>query len=445
MNTASIDPPKSIREEVFAPSAIEPAFDDLACQAIEICGTRIAVLCLGAARRIVFSADANFTVADIPRAEVLCELVRNTQETVVTCDPTSDARFAHETRVMTGPDLRFFAGAPLFDARGEVAGVVCVLDFDCREFTAAQQAALQLLARLASTRLQLQQVAADRARMQAELQTLKGSVEERIEKRTEQLQAANAELESFACSVAHELSTPLRVIEDLPMRVIETEALNLSPGAEHKLRMVHERAGQMQRLIRHLLTFSRSSHRPVQRQKINPTELVSRLMEEFRDRHPGRTILFRLNALPDCEADPALLRHVFVNLISNAIKFTAPRDVSVIEIGSVADEDVTAFYVRDNGLGFDLCYARRLFGAFQQLHNTTRFEGFGVGLSLVRRIVQRHGGRIWAESEPGKGATFQFTLGKSQQPSAPSQKPIAESLVVPHPELALRLAGNKAS
>ena len=441
MNTQPIHSSKSALEKLSVPSAIEPAFDDLACQATEICGTRVAVLCIGATRRIVFSADANFTVADIPRAEVLCQLLHDSHEIVVLDNPSSDSRLANEKRRESSPALRFFAGAPLFDIQGEQAGVLCVLDFGSRELTDAQRIALQLLARHASTRLQLHQVNADRVRLQAELQTLKDSIEERVEKRTEQLQAANAELDAFACSVAHELSTPLRIIEELPGQVIETETLHLSPGAEHKLRVVHERANQMQRLIRHLLAFSRTSHRPVQRQRLNLTELVSKLMEEFRDRHPGRTILFRLNALPECEADPALLRQVFVNLISNAVKFTAPRDVSVIEIGSAATADGTVFYVRDNGIGFDLGYARRLFGAFQQLHDATRFEGVGVGLSLVRRIVQRHGGKVWAESEPGKGATFQFTLGESGKSSNVLSQPGPGSQVVPHSGLALQSVG----
>jgi light-regulated signal transduction histidine kinase (bacteriophytochrome) len=174
--------------------------------------------------------------------------------------------------------------------------------------------------------------------------------------------------------------------------------------------MLCESAEKMNRLVEGLLAISQQHLQPVRKQKIRLSDFVPPLIDESRREHPGRKLVFRLNNLPDCEADAVLLKQVLVNLIANAIKFTAPRAVGVIEIGFREMARQTVYSIRDNGVGFDMRYAHRLFDVFQRLHRADEFEGTGIGLSIVRRIIQRHGGSIWAESEPGKGATFYFSL-----------------------------------
>jgi light-regulated signal transduction histidine kinase (bacteriophytochrome) len=166
----------------------------------------------------------------------------------------------------------------------------------------------------------------------------------------------------------------------------------------------------MGQLIDGLLTFSQFSRQPLNKQNVSPATIVKRVLEELRHGQDGRNATISIADLPDCPADPVLLQQVFVNLLSNALKYSRQRDPPVIEIGWRDEQGQCAYFVRDNGAGFDMQYAGRLFGVFQRLHRRTEFEGIGVGLSIVQRIIQRHGGRIWAEAEVDKGATFYFTL-----------------------------------
>jgi light-regulated signal transduction histidine kinase (bacteriophytochrome) len=163
-------------------------------------------------------------------------------------------------------------------------------------------------------------------------------------------------------------------------------------------------------LIDDLLTFSRLSRAPLNKQKIETGQMVRSVLEDLHAEQEGRQIELRLQELPQCSADPALLRQAWVNLLSNALKYTKKRELAVIEIGCNATSESVVYFVRDNGTGFDMRYADKLFGVFQRLHRAEEYEGTGVGLALVQRILHRHGGRIWAEAAVDRGATFYFTL-----------------------------------
>ncbi len=248
--------------------------------------------------------------------------------------------------------------------------------------------------------------------MLAQIQEQNDVLEKRVRERTAELEAANNELEAFCSSAAHDLRTPLRTITGFADVLLDPRA-KLPPGAaERYIRMIRDGSGQMSELITDLLSFSRLGRQELSRQMVDLDQLCREVFQDLASERGGRKVELRLHPLPPAEGDLALLRVVFVNLLSNAHKYTRPRDPAVIEIGVAvcAPGEAPVYFVRDNGVGFDMADAEKLFGVFQRLHHAHEFEGTGVGLATVRRIIDRHGGRIWAEAAPGVGATFFFTL-----------------------------------
>jgi signal transduction histidine kinase len=242
------------------------------------------------------------------------------------------------------------------------------------------------------------------------IKKLNTGLEQRIAERTAELESANHELEAFSYSVSHDLRAPLRAVNGFAGIVLEDYGPQLPPEGRQLLERIRDRGQQMGELIDDLLAFSRLGRQPVVRQTVDTRPLVQNVLDELKPLREGRPIELRLGNLPPCQGDPALLKQVWVNLLSNAIKYTRGREPAIIDIGSTPDAGRTVYFVRDNGAGFDMQYANKLFGVFQRLHRTTEFEGTGVGLAIVQRVVQRHGGRAWAEGEVNRGATFYFTL-----------------------------------
>ncbi len=227
----------------------------------------------------------------------------------------------------------------------------------------------------------------------------------------EELEQKNRELEAFSYSVSHDLRSPLRAIDGFSRVLMEKYQNSLPADGARYLSLVRENTAKMGQLIDDLLQFSRLSRQPLKRVRVSVTDLAREVVESVRGECAGRTVDIDIDELGETDADPALLRQVWVNLVSNAIKYSRRRERATIEIGRMnEDSDEPVYFVKDNGAGFDMSYAGKLFGVFQRLHRAEDFEGTGVGLATVQRIIQRHGGRIWAEAEEDKGATFFFTL-----------------------------------
>ena len=231
--------------------------------------------------------------------------------------------------------------------------------------------------------------------------------------------ATNQELEAFTYTVSHDLRAPLRAIHGFVGILLETYAPDLPAEARRYLDRVAANAQHLGHLVDDLLRFSRLGRQPLITRAVDTPALVRSALEQLAPALEGRQVELTVADLPGCRGDPALLEQVFINLIGNAIKYTQGRVLARIEVAARPGEDgEPIYYVRDNGAGFDMQYVHKLFGVFQRLHRSEDYEGTGVGLAIVQRIVQRHGGRVWAEAEVDKGATFSFTLGGPPPPQA---------------------------
>jgi light-regulated signal transduction histidine kinase (bacteriophytochrome) len=285
-------------------------------------------------------------------------------------------------------------------AGGELIGAISFgaeeRDFRPEQLAIAREVAAQLAIATAQTRL-LERVKAHAAELDA-----------RVRSRTAELEAANRELEGFSYSVSHDLRAPLRAIDGYARMLDEDYAARLDAEAQRLIGVVRSNARKMGQLIDDLLAFSRLGRQEAVKAPVDMARLARETAEELRGE---RTI--HCAALPPTNGDAALLKQVWSNLIANALKYSSKKAEARVEIGGRQEAAENVYWVRDNGAGFDMRYAAKLFGVFQRLHRAEEFEGTGVGLAIVQRIVARHRGRVWAEGAPGEGACFYFSLPRS--------------------------------
>lgn len=272
--------------------------------------------------------------------------------------------------------------------------------------TGILRAKAEVFVELAVARQKLQEEIAERTRIAVEISKLNMV----LEQRNDDLQAANADLETFGHSVSHDLRAPLRHVMGY-ISFLQESATNKLDDKERKyMETIAASAHRMGQLIDDLLSFSRTGRTKLHTGSVNMDHLVQETLDQMQPDLAHRDIIWNRHQLPQVNGDNNLLRQVWVNLIGNAVKYTRPRNPAKIEIGAVTQDNEVIFHIRDNGVGFGMEHSEKLFGVFQRLHGEEEFEGTGIGLANVRRIIQRHGGRTWAESKVNEGATFYFSL-----------------------------------
>jgi light-regulated signal transduction histidine kinase (bacteriophytochrome) len=252
-------------------------------------------------------------------------------------------------------------------------------------------------------------IALSQARLHERVRRHAGELERRVVERTEALEAANKELESFSYSVSHDLRAPLRAVDGFAKILEEDYGARLDEEGRRLLGVVRSSSRHMGQLIDDLLDLSRLGRLALGKRPVDMAGLAREVAQEL----PRGNAAVDIGPLPACHSDPRLLRQVWANLIGNALKYSGKRAGAHVEIGGREEPGESVYWVRDNGVGFDMRYVGKLFGVFQRLHGADEFPGTGVGLAIVQRVVARHGGRVWAEGRPGEGACFHFSLPRS--------------------------------
>lgn len=335
------------------------------------------------------------------------EVVRNHEE-IIRTPGTGELRY------------RQVNSAPVRDANGDIIGSVSVV----QDITARKQAeeALRRLnedleervkvrtGELQETVAQLEEEMSERQQAESELARLNEELEQRVKERTAALEFANQELESFSYSVSHDLKAPIRAIQGFSRMLADDHAARLDQEGSRLLRIVIDNTRIMAKLIDDLLALSRVGRHEIKKSSVDLAALVRKDFALLRQQEPERDLQLSVQDLPRGWGDPSLLNQVLMNLLENALKYTRGQKSGNIEVGGRRSGPETIYYVKDNGVGFDPQYAHKLFGVFQRLHSGAKYEGTGVGLAIVQRIIQRHGGRVWAEGQVNAGAAFYFAL-----------------------------------
>ncbi len=336
-----------------------------------------------------------------PKFEQEQAIIRTGQPVLNLEEPDGVGRWALTTKM------------PLRDEKGNIVGTFGI-SHDITDLKRAQaaleKAYAEVEAQVKERTAELQQEIAERKRVEEKVRQLNAELERRVVERTAQLEAAVKELEAFSYSVSHDLRAPLRAIDGFARILVQDYEPSLDAEGKRMCAVISDNTRHMGQLIDDLLAFSRAGRADMRPMPIDMEELAEAAFYQLTTPESRTRIEFRLGALPPALGDPMLVGQVWVNLLSNALKFSSKRERAVVEVGCQESAGESVYYVRDNGAGFNMRYAGKLFSVFQRLHSAREFEGTGVGLAIVQRVIHRHGGRVWGEGEANKGATFFFTL-----------------------------------
>ncbi len=318
--------------------------------------------------------------------------------------PDRDAIQQFPTRkALHWADIRFHAAFPLVTGN-KCVGVLCI-------FTRTDRKPLQRRLQLLETVTGQLALAIENARLYTETLQHAATLEKKVAERTSELEQANKELESFSFSISHDLRAPLVLIDGFSQALLEDHSENLKTEAQDYLQRLRRAARRMSQMIEAMLNLSRFIRDEIKRERIDLSDMALEIVGDLRKTNPDRQVTFKIASGVVANGDARLLQVVMENLLGNAWKYTGKNEHATISFGVTEIDAEAAYFVRDDGAGFDMAYANKLFGAFQRLHRVDEFEGLGIGLATAQRIIHRHGGKIWAEAEEGKGATFYFTIG----------------------------------
>lgn len=390
----------ALLEYFILDTAPEKEYDEITLIASEICQTPISSIGFIDQNRQVLKSNRGLTDVS-PREDTFCNhAISKPQEILVVPDSRKDPRFSDHPAVINEPNVIFYAGVPLVTTDGYAIGTICVVDNKPRELTQRQFDLLKALANQVMKLLELRKNNIELA-----------SIGKQLQERALELQDANKELESFNYTVSHDLQSPLRSINGFSKFLLKSYGHQLDDEGKEFLQHISGSAIRMNDLIQDLLRFSRLGKIPLAKTGVDMNELVTEVINEVRKEKGNIKAEIKMQPLKVAECDRALVKQIWVNLVSNAFKYSAKKENPLVEIGMTEINNQPVYYVKDNGAGFDMeTCAEKLFGIFQRMHTSDEFEGTGVGLSTVQRIVNRHGGKIWVEAKVNEGATFYFTM-----------------------------------
>ena len=366
-------------------TAPDDAFEEIANLAADICDAPIALVSLVSDTRQWFKVHVGLDVEETARSVSFCAHAILQDDLFIVSDTLKDPRFADNPLVTGPPHIRFYAGAPLHTDEGYNVGTLCIIDLQPRELTPIQRKALSVLRHHVLTLM-------------------------KIRRQNMELRGLNNELTSIGAVVSHDLVAPMRRILGFSRILKEDHAVDLGKDGEEVVDRVQAAARNMKERVESLSALFNVSRSPLYLTKLNLSELAEKVLLELKATDPVRHLEYRIEPDLFVYSDARVLRILLEKLLENAWKFTANNSLTRIEIGREEKDGRTLFYVRDNGTGFDMSGARRLFVPFQRLHSEKQFKGAGVGLAVVQRILNRHGGEIFCESTRDEGTTFYFYL-----------------------------------